>query len=455
MTSAPTRIFLSHPHRYSALAGTLKRALESLQGRKDQLKVLVSEEIPGGTKWVDWIDKNVRGAEIFLLIYPEDREDLGWCNYELGRFYEPGRHVLCLANTHIEPPPTFHQFQGYRADKNGVMAFFLELFVQGTFTKGQPLNAAVARRASPEQGHASACATEVADGFARYRIRETVFERRLVISPAYDEAGKLDADKTEQKGDAEVLMMPGRGAHDPSNWSTLLAYADAAAIQWPRELEQSLDAMGKGEAPPALTPFRQEGSVRVPMVTSVRTVDSRVYEVTLTLLSAEDRRLPWPLPEKMPPDFKYMLRLLRMMAKARWEILEPGLQAAQVVPMSAERCAQVADRVKGEYRLLHQEAEAFLMRSEDVFFGAFESALEQEMKLRSEFWGSKYIALMNLPSSDAKGLVDVLRELLDNNAQFLGIAATQLVHLSERLRRGKTDPGSADGAAAATLRVVQ
>ena len=89
--SEPLNIFVSHASEYAELAMTLKRSLEALAG-DERLDIRVSVTMPGGSDWRDWIENNVRSADLFLLLYPDERMDLNWCNYELGFFRRRAPH---------------------------------------------------------------------------------------------------------------------------------------------------------------------------------------------------------------------------------------------------------------------------------------------------------------------------------------------------------------------------
>ena len=98
--------------------------------------------------------------------------DLGWCNYELGRFYDGKRKVVCIKNTDIsEPPPPFQPYQAYNADEAGIGKFIDELFVKGTFTDGEPINANVGQITQPLYERAQRVARELAQKFAHTRDR--------------------------------------------------------------------------------------------------------------------------------------------------------------------------------------------------------------------------------------------------------------------------------------------
>jgi TIR domain len=107
------RIFLSHNSKYIELATSLKDSLYALASEPSpQLDIKISEEMEGATNWRQWIEDNVRSADIFVLLFPQASMDMSWCNYELGRFYDGKRKIVCIKNTDIpNTPPPFQTYQ--------------------------------------------------------------------------------------------------------------------------------------------------------------------------------------------------------------------------------------------------------------------------------------------------------------------------------------------------------
>ena len=67
----PVKIFLSHNSKYIELATSLKNSLHALETKPStQLDIKISEEMDGGANWRQWIEDNVRSADVFLLIFP-------------------------------------------------------------------------------------------------------------------------------------------------------------------------------------------------------------------------------------------------------------------------------------------------------------------------------------------------------------------------------------------------
>ena len=176
----------------------------------------------GATDWRKWIEENVRTADVFLLLYPHASMEMGWCNYELGRFYEEKRHVVCIKNTDIpKPPPAFQPYQAYDANESGFAKFIEELFVAGTFTDGTPLNSEIGNVSSDFYKRATDVKTQLAKQFADARVREHFYEMRLVISVRYDDAKQFDAEKSTVEGNAEGLNLLGLDELATVKWSAV------------------------------------------------------------------------------------------------------------------------------------------------------------------------------------------------------------------------------------------
>src|SRR5262249_44387494 len=108
-------IFISHGSKYADMANSLKQSLLRVQSSRP-LSVKFSEDMPAGQDWRKWIDDNVRTADVFVLLYPHPSMDMGWCNYELGRFYQRDDNVVCIRNTDIPgPPKVFEPYESIKA----------------------------------------------------------------------------------------------------------------------------------------------------------------------------------------------------------------------------------------------------------------------------------------------------------------------------------------------------
>jgi len=249
------KIFVSHNSKYAEIATSLKRSLQALELKKGSLDIKISEEMAGSTDWRQWIEENVRSANIFVLLYPSTDMDLSWYNYELGRFYDEKRKVVCIKNTDIPaPPPAFEPYQAYTADASGIRKFVHELFVEGVFTDGKPLNLSVGQVTEKLYERADSISSELAQKFAQARVRDQRYERRIVLSVHYDDSMRFDPEASTVKGNAEGLNLLGLGQVGPVPWSKVRK-SIPGTVDWPVELEGVLPSITAGALPPALPPF--------------------------------------------------------------------------------------------------------------------------------------------------------------------------------------------------------
>jgi hypothetical protein len=239
----------------------------------------------GATDWRQWIEDNVRSADIFLLLFPHAKMDLGWCNYEFGRFYDKGRNVVCIKNTDIpKPPPQFEPYQAYDGDEAGIRQFIDELFVKGIFTGGKPINANVGQITHPFYERAQNVARELAQKFTLARVKEHFYERRIVLSVCYDGTKRFDATASTVQGDAHGLYLLGLDNVEKVSWSTV-RQSLGDRIGWPSALEGALQSITTGTLPPGLPPFLKSDQIYIPVVAKAESIDSVLDEVVLIFVS--------------------------------------------------------------------------------------------------------------------------------------------------------------------------
>ena len=424
------KIFVSHSTKYRELAKSLKLSLHALE-EKPLLDIKISEEMAGSTDWRKWIEENVRTADVFLLLYPHASMEMGWCNYELGRFYDDKRHIVCIKNTDIlEPPPAFQPYQAYDADESGFAKFIEELFVSGTFTDGKPLNPDVKKITSKFYQRAINVETELAKQFAEARVREHFYERRLVISVRYNDAGQFDAEKSIVQGNAEGLNLLGLDEHSMVTWSAV-QQSLGKTDDWPAELERAMQYLTTGSLPPALPPFRASTGIYIPVITKAESVDGIVRQLILIFVAANVERLrpllDWSLPVSMPATLKFLVLVIRMTFRARWEILEPRFQEAKYQAPSTERCTEIARSVIADYDKMQRNAESGGMSGLDSFFSAFDRELRAEVDACSEEWTRLTKLMRATPADNPEELSRQLKDLLGNNARWLTVEVKQLM----------------------------
>jgi hypothetical protein len=427
MSIAPLKIFVSHSSKYVELARSLKLSLQALEADA-QLDIRISAEMTGATDWRDWIEKNVRSANVFLLVYPHERMEMNWCNYELGRFYDPAGHIATVMNIDIEkPPPAFEPYQAYRGDAGGLLKFLNELFVTGVFTSGRPLNPAVGQLANNFSARARSVANELAQQFAQARVRDQFYDRRIVISLQYTNQD-FDPVRTTVEGNPDGLGLLGLHNEATVSWSAVRTSL-GSEHEWPAQLERSLSAVALGALPPSLSPFQRARDIYIPVITRAESVDKVLRQVVIIFVTVAREQmqslLDWVTPPAMPDLPASLIRLVRMIFRARWDILEPHLTEAKFRAPSKERCANIVESIVYSYdqmrRMSEQNGGAGLAK----LYGVFDKTLRPRLEELITEYGEAMQAFNALPAESGQEIVNRIERLQINNAHWLQLAAMQ------------------------------
>jgi hypothetical protein len=358
--------------------------------------------------------------------------DLGWCNYEFGRFYDKGRKVVCIKNTDIpEPPPQFEPYQAYDADEHGIRQLIDELFVKGIFTDGKPINANVGLLTHPLYERAQTVARELAQKFTLARVKEHFYEKRIVLSVCYDGTKRFDATASTVQGDVQSLYLLGLDNVEKVSWSTV-RQSVGDRIDWPSALEGALQSITTGALPPGLPPFLKSDQIYIPVVAKAESIDSMLDEVVLIFVSVNmdllQPILAWYVPRGMPDAFALLVRLVRMMFTARWDILEPRYREAKYKAPTPERCAEIVRTVVADFDRMGHDLENQGIRGLDQFYAVFFHDLKPDIEACGEEWTRFMKALRTTPADNPDDLSNRIKDLLDNNSKWLELAARQFLH---------------------------
>lgn len=435
------RIFVSHSVKYYHLAKGVASALKSLQFQVP-LEVLVCEEMQGGTEWLVWINRELRDADILLLLYPHDNMDMAWCSYEKGRFDrddDRDRHrrraTLCIKNVDIpKPPPVFEQYQAYSANVPGIRKFLTELFAKGDFTGGEPINAEVDQVSSEYCKRADAAAADIAQLFARARVKDLLFERRIVIRiDGEDEQAGSTLDHATVEGNEGGLGLFDIAPQGAIGWRGFRERLKNA-MPWPVDLENALPSIRSGLLPPSLSPFRaSDGKIYLPVVPRCEMVAQKLREIVVIFVPADSdnlrRMLDWLPPAAMPDGWVGLVRLLKLMARARWETLEPCFQEAKFRAPDADRCKTLASSVLAGLTRLSADAENQGFNGISRFRAIFDVSMHGDLDRAGEEYLAAANDLRDNVVADATDLANKLARLLSNNAAYIQISSQQFSRL--------------------------
>lgn len=427
--SVPLKIFVSHSSAYVDLAESLKRCLCTLDPAR-QLDIRISPEMTGASDWRLWIEEQVCNADVFLLVYPHSAMEMNWCNYELGRFYdkERRRHIVCLKNVDIpKPPPPFEPYQAYDSDESGLFKFLKELFADGVFSEGAPLNADVGSVTTEWHERAREVARRLADGFAQARVHDHLYIRRIQILPKYVGA-RLDLDNTMISGNVEGLRLLGLDADASLSWSQLAATLPAGH-DWLNQIEKNFDKISLGALPPSLPLCHIDHTIYVPVITRARHADAQLRELALifVMISSEDMRrvADWVTPAAMPESFAGLVRLLRIILRMRWGVLEPRLTEVRYGKLAQEGCAEAARAIVADYDRVQREVQAEAPMGLAQFFSLFDRSLRPELQACGQELTEALQGLDAVTGGDGAQIAQAIDRLLSNNLRWLQMAVRQ------------------------------
>jgi len=438
----PVRIFVSHSTKYHDLAKGLASALQSLQSRVP-VEVLLCEEMQGGTEWLEWINRELQKADILLLLYPHENMDMAWCSYEKGRFdreQRSRRAVLCIKNVDIaRPPPVFEQYQAYDADVAGLRKFISELYAQGDFSDGRPINAEVDQISSEYCKRADAAAATVAQLFASARVKELLFERRLSIRiDAGDEEKGIALDNAMVEGNEGGLGLFDFAPNGSIGWGALRDRL-GNVMQWPLDLENALPSIRSGLLPPSLSPFRAtDGKIYLPVIPRTEIVAQKLRKIVLIFVAADSdnlrRMLDWLPPAAMPDGWIGLVRLVKIMLRVRWEVLEPFFQEARYSAPDADRCKAIASATLASLARLSTEARNQGFNGIARFRATYDVSMHEELDRVGDEYSAAVNDLRNATITDAADLSAKLARLMANNSVWLQISARQFSRLAGDLQ---------------------
>jgi hypothetical protein len=131
------------------------------------------------------------------------------------------------------------------------------------------------------------------------------------------------------------------------------------------------------------------------------------------------------LPIGMPATLKSLVHLLRIMFRARWDILEPRRSEAAYKKPSKERCAEIARLVLSDFDELNSDLASLHLSGDDAFHEIFNEDLWTEIDACGSEWVALTTELRAKPPENAKELATALTALRSNNAKWMNIGAMQ------------------------------
>ena len=151
-------------------------------------------------------------------------------------------------------------------------------------------------------------------------------------------------------------------------------------------------AMASGQLPPPLSPFRSPSGIFIPVIVRAEIVDRVLRQVFVIFVPADSERLGplfegSSLPIGMPANLKSLIHVLRLIFRARWDILSSPRRAEAVYENpSQKRCAEIASVVLADYEQLNRDLASLNLKGDDAFHEIFDKDLWKEVDAYGEEW---------------------------------------------------------------------
>ncbi len=342
------RFFLSHRHEDHPLAELIKGHLEQLGD--GEVTAAISETIPGGHEWEEWITRQAVDTDVLILLYTTNDHDWSWCYREVGLFegakLRDGRppRVTGFVVDGLEIPPVVARYQFYRTRRDDIERFLRDAFERGEYTDG---NEIVPFLMSKQGAKLRLARDEIAAEMMRLVQPEEYFHRRVVIRLPDAEwmqqaeagfAGRLPAEQVALM--LEHARLEGKFGtlgflsvdQDAARWPTLVrAQQESENADWLDEIAGYLAASLPGTTPTRrderqqiLTPMRHAAAHYLPVVARMEYRGGWPAAMVLIFV-----KMP-PLSENpgtmlklgVPYDVVYLATLGRLSRLFRWGFIE-------------------------------------------------------------------------------------------------------------------------------------
>lgn len=123
-------IFVSKSEDDQLLAKRLRQELLPYLG--NDVEVKMSQDIPAGENWKEWIKSELRQTDLLLFLITDVNKSLDWCIFELGMFTplsdrEP-QPIVCIYPANQKMPTQIHDVQGIECVPDKIKGFLKDLF---------------------------------------------------------------------------------------------------------------------------------------------------------------------------------------------------------------------------------------------------------------------------------------------------------------------------------------
>lgn len=412
------KIFVSYKRSFERETRALVQMLKEHSASK--LDIWFDGDITAGQDWMDAIFDAVTGANWFLLLMPDPREDLDWPLYEAGIFrasMRPGDRLICIHHPDVPHAPQLDDYQAVAAKEDELQEFLQEILVSPGAVPGM---AAI----NPAMDDLKGRAAEIAGLFRKTSGAEPVWLEKCV---------ELEIDNPKQLKSADDLksarIVHAHGVSTIFNlrrgiaktWGELIDRLDPDdhGTAWIDDLVTAIvEVADGGDAPQIETTFAAAG----------KEVAGKEYRPSLQLIkqrgdcSIESFHIGF-LEElgpgqhtQAPQNISVLQTALRLAYRFRWEVTEPYSKKSVLKERHYRAISHVFDR-------LEREAHHHGLVDRDILIEQFEAHEAIEIVELCDAW-------LKLRAPDKSGLLD--QGLAERDAEKVTQALESLANINKR-----------------------
>lgn len=426
-------IFISHKHEDEHAAIGIRDVLKKFDDdEEEKLHFFLSEEIPGGANWYEWIKGKLVESNLLLLLFTDVTKSWDWCLYEAGLFDRLDdthrRRVICLHSSVTTPPDPLQHLQAFAAIPNRLKTFLKQLFLETELTQLVKPIAPWVNKAPEKLDEA---ASEIAALIDRKPIESDYFTKYIFVHVQDPKA--LTQDRIPP--DADVISnQRSLEIFDKSEgcwkWGDLEKNARLNEDKrWIDELAQAIFAASRGNLPNAIQALfhpRRGKTVYRPVLYRVDKLadGSMIFKVLF------DEDVSWKL-DDVPVDHATLLTSLVMATRFKYELIEKYLGELDDLPQ--ENAIATCDHIRQTILNIESEAQSRGLLDQTKLIKIFDEEYQTTIKGMYRNWDVIRSKIFDaLDSQSCQTVEQQLSELAQINKEYLRMA-------SERYRQIMSD----------------
>lgn len=309
-------VFISYKHEYGAGARELRDKLHYLGAGR--LRFFLSEDIPAGESWREWIDQRLGEANLLLFLFMNPSRSWDWCLYEMGLFAGIGQgRIIVLHHPGGEAPDPLRDLQAVPATREKVKQFLRDLYGGDAFGISQPpINEPLANDEKQLNREADSICGLFSDHSTEAQI--LLNEISVHVGPTEGQAGTGIPDDSVLEADAETLRLVGLMKDPGKKWTWGEVYGNIHDNRWMDLLATGISSWSRGKAV-------------APVDTSFSLRDGKIFSAFLHRRVAENdgthryhillvEQATKAVVSKAPEQLATLLSTLTLGSRFQWEL---------------------------------------------------------------------------------------------------------------------------------------